>query len=220
MSKIYQTYESDYPNQVHQLNFSISQNYHLLKNGQIKYQSKKFDVNWKNYERTGKLHLVNFLIRDHFSNCFYAELHRIDTLPDMKEFLFNAWRRKEHFEFCGIPKHLILGRHVVSRFPLIQNFAHNSGLNLELAENGFATGIRSLRDWENNIKYYTSFYNYKTLLSFQQDTHSICRNLNLQESGKTEPNLKKWAENQPRGILINDKLEFDRLYEQLTNKLP
>ena len=34
-------YKSDYPNQVHQLNMSISQNYYLLKNGEIKYQLKK-----------------------------------------------------------------------------------------------------------------------------------------------------------------------------------
>lgn len=43
-------YKSDYPNQVHQLNMSISQNYYLLKNGEIKYQLKKFDINWNNYE--------------------------------------------------------------------------------------------------------------------------------------------------------------------------
>ncbi len=34
-------YKSDHPNQVHQLNMSISQNYYLLKNGEIKYQLKK-----------------------------------------------------------------------------------------------------------------------------------------------------------------------------------
>jgi len=153
MKGLYHSYKSDYPNQVHQLNFSISQNYYLLKNDEIKYQSKKFDVNWKNYEKTGKRHLINILIRDHFSNCFYAEIFPIDEVPYINEFLFNAWKEKEGFEFCGIPKNLILGRHIVEKFPDILNFSKNIGQNIELAKNGFATGIRSVRDWENNIKW-------------------------------------------------------------------
>lgn len=207
------SYKSDYPNQVHQLNFSISQNHYLLKNGKIKYQAKKFDINWKNYEKTGKTHLVNFLIRDHFSNCFYAEIHIINKIPDIREFLYNAWREKENFEFCGIPKVLIIGRHIIEQFPKINNFAINTSLNIELAENGFATGIRSVKDWENNIKYYSDFENFKTFKYFQENIEIICRDLNLRNSGKTESNLKKWAINNPTGVLINDKIQFDNLFE-------
>jgi hypothetical protein len=47
-------YKSDYPNQVHQINVSISKHYHLLNDGRIKYQEKKFDINWQNYTRTNK----------------------------------------------------------------------------------------------------------------------------------------------------------------------
>ncbi|WP_017257828.1 hypothetical protein [Pedobacter arcticus] len=206
------SYKTDHPNQVHQLNFSISQNYYLLKSGEIKYQAKKFDVNWKNYEKTGKSHLVNFLIRDHFSNCFYAEIHSISEIPDMKDFLYNAWCQKEYFEFCGIPKSLILGRHIIETFPKLINFRNNTGLNIELATNGFATGIRSVRDWEHNISYYTHYKNYKMLKIFQENTEIICKDLNLRESGKTEANLNKWLNNEPRGILMNDKSEFDKFY--------
>lgn len=211
MKGMYNRYGTDYPNQVHQLNFSISQNYYLLKNGEIKFQDKKFDVNWKNYQRTGKKHLVNILIRDHFSNCFYAEVHAIDQAPSIGDFLFNAWREKDHFEFCGIPKNLILGRHIIRMFPEIENLKTNINLNIELAQNGFATGIRSVRDWENNIKYYCFFRDYKSLSGFQENVEVICRDLNLRESGKTEANLSKWINNAPRGTVINDKVVFENL---------
>ncbi|MDD2437186.1 MAG: hypothetical protein PHC42_00810 [Bacilli bacterium] len=209
----YNRYISDYPNQVHQLNFSILQNYHILKNGDLKYQAKKFDVNWKNYEKTGKRHIVNFLIRDHFSGCFYAEIFPIDEAPTIVNFLYNAWREKTNFEFCGIPKTLILGRHVVERFPMIYNLESNAGVNIELATNGFATGIRSLKDWENNIAYYSYYENYKNISGFQADIEIICRDLNLRNSGKSEPNLLKWANNQPKGKLVNDQVEFEKLFE-------
>ncbi len=212
MRGIYNTYKSDYPNQVHQLNFSISQNYHVLKNGEIKYQIKKFDVDWKNYQKTGKRHIVNFLIRDHFSNCFYAEIFPIDELPSIVEFLFNAWRKKVNFEFCGIPKNLILGRHIVERFPEIYNLESNAGVNIELATNGFTTGIRSLRDWENNIRFYFYYKNCQKITGFQNNIEVICRELNLRDSGKTEPNLLKWINNKPQGQVINDKIDFKKLF--------
>lgn len=213
MAGIYISYKSDYPNQVHQLNFSISQNYHLLKSSEIKYQVKKFDVNWNNYTKTGKRHLVNYLVRDHFSNCFYAEVYPIDEVPHISKFLFNAWRQKDGFEFCGIPRSLILGRHIVEKFPEIQNFQKNAGLNIELAQNGFATGIRSVRDWENGIKYYTMFQNYKNIEGFQNGIEQICRDLNLRNSGKTEQNLLKWANNEPRGKVVNDLTQFETYFK-------
>lgn len=209
----YNRYISDYPNQVHQLNLSILKNYYILKNGDIKYQAKKFDVNWKNYEKTGKRHIVNFLIRDHYSGCFYAEIFPIDEMPGIIDFLYNAWREKADFEFCGIPKNLILGRHIVERFPMIENLKSNADVNIELAENGFATGIRALKDWENNIAYYSYYDNYKNIGDFQDSTEIICRELNLRNSGKSEPNLLKWANNQPKGKLVNDKNEFANLFE-------
>jgi len=206
------TYRSEYPNQVHQLNFSISQNYYILKSGEIKYQTKKFDVNWKNYEKTAKRHLVNILIRDHFSSCFYAEIHPIDETPDMKDFLFNAWKEKKGFEFCGIPQNLILGKHTVERFPSLMSFSEKVGLNVELVQNGFATGIRSVRDWESNIRFFTSFEQNRQIVDFQSNIEKICRELNLRDSGKTEPNLLKWSRNQPRGSIINDEKGFAELF--------
>lgn len=213
MAGMYHSYKSDYPNQVHQLNFSISQNHYLLKNGEIKYQQKKFEVNWSNYEKTGKRHLVNYLIRDHFSNCFYAELHPIDQLPTLSDFLFNAWRPKDSYEFCGIPTVLIIGRNIVDRFPEILQFEKNTKLHLELAQNGFATGIRSLRDWEQNIRYFSFYEDCKDIQGFQQNIEFICRDLNLRKTGKTTENLLKWLDNNPQCSVVDDKDVFEKLFK-------
>lgn len=205
-------YRSDYPNHVHQLNMSISQNHYLLKNGEIKYHIKNFDVHWTNYWKSGKRHLVNFLIRDHFSNCFYAEMFPIDEMPDMKNFLFNAWREKENYPFCGMPKCLILGRHIIDRCPEILNLAYTANMDIQLANNGFATGIRSMRDWESNMRFFASYTNLRKIDGFQELSEFICRDINSRDSGKTEPNLSKWINNDPRGQVINDFTEFEKLF--------
>lgn len=208
------TYKSEYPNQVHQLNLSISQNHYLLKNGEIKYQMKKFDINWNNYQKTGKRHLVNFLIRDHYSNCFYSEIYPIDEMPNLKEFLFNAWKKKEKYEFCGIPDNLIIGKHILEKCPEISIMEENIGVKLQLATSGFTTGVRSLRDWENNIRYFSYYENYKQIKGFQRNIELICREINLRNSGKTEPNLLKWSNNNPQGKIINNKEEFEKLFQE------
>lgn len=199
--------------QVHQLSFYISKNYYILKNGEIKYQQKKFDINWKNYSKTNKSHIVNFLIRDHFSNCFYAETFPIDQVPHIKEFLFNSWRKKQHFGFCGIPDYLICSKHVLDTFPELKNFSKNIESIIETADQGFSTGVRATRDWEENYRYFCSYENLQTIEGFQQHIEFICRDLNTKDNGRTEPNLKKWIENEPKVQLINDKTVFDTLFQ-------
>ncbi len=207
------SYRSDYPNQVHQLSFYISKNYYILKNGEIKYQQKKFDINWKNYSKTNKKHIVNFVIRDHFSNCFYAETFPIDQVPHIKEFLFNAWRKKQDFRFCGIPDYLICSKHVLDTFPELKNFSKNTELIIQTADQGFSTGVRATRDWEENYKYFSSYENLSTIEGFQEHIEFICRDLNTRDNGRTEPNLKKWIENKPKVQLINDKTVFETLFK-------
>jgi len=209
----YNSYKSDFPNQVHQLNVSIAKNHFLLKDGTIKSQVKKFDINWKNYSKTGKRHLVNYLIRDHFSGCYYAELHPIDEMPDLKAFLFRAWKTKDFYEFKGIPKYLILGNDIVEKYPDVLNLAKNiQGFDLEMAENGFSTGIRSVRDWIRCIDNFTWNPKFSNISDFNMHSERFCREFNLRtNSKKAESNLERWANNNPKGILI-DNMEL--FYEQ------
>lgn len=204
------SYKSDFPNQVHQLNVSIAKNHYLLKDETIKYQSKKFDINWKNHSKTGKRHLVNYLIRDHFSGCYYAELHPIDKMPDLKSFLFNAWKTKEFYEFKGVPRYMILGSDVIEKYPDIKNFAQNiNEFDLQMADNGFSTGIRSVRDRIKCIDRYSWNPNFSSISNFNKYSERFCRESNLRTNSKiSESNLEKWANNNPRGILIDDKEIF------------
>ena len=57
------------------------------------------------------------------------------------------------------------------------------------------------------------FENYKTINGFRENIETICRDLNIRNNGKTEPNLTKWIDNEPQGKLINDKEEFDDLFK-------
>lgn len=163
--------------------------------------------------KTNKRHIVNFVIRDHFSNCFYAETFPIDQVPHIKEFLFNAWRKKQHFGFCGIPDYLICSNQVLDTFPELKNFSKNTDLTIQLANQGFSTGVRATRDWETNFKYYCLYKNCRTIQGFQENIESICGDLNTRDNGRTEPNLKKWIENEPKVQLINDKKVFDTLFQ-------
>lgn len=212
---MYMSYKSDYPNQVQQMNVSISKNYYLLKDGTINYQVKKFDINWKNYSQSSKRHLVTYIIRDHFSNCSYAELHSIDEMPSIEEFLFRAWSLKDDYEFYGAPETLIVPASTLNQFPLLNNFFKNvKNIVLQTPSSGFSTAIRSIRDWERSIKGITWIYtNCKTLADFHKNIQLVNRKLNTYHSGKTEPNLDKWCNGSPMIIEVGEKEQFYRLFK-------
>src|SRR5665647_1102704 len=153
-------YKSDFPNQVHQLNVSLSKHYLVLNDGSIKWQAKELDINWDNYTKTGKKHLVTYIIRDHFSNCFYAELHSVDKMPLIQEFLFNAWTQKDNYEFHGMPTCLIVPKTTQEHFTSIQTFfsKFNGKLNMQNPTSGFSSALVSIRQWERFIKYFSGFY--------------------------------------------------------------
>ena len=130
-------------------------------------------------------------------------------MPHIKYFLFNAWREKSDFAFCGIPRCLILGRHIIERFPEIQNLSITANVDIQLASSGFVTGVRSMLDWERNIRFFTFFLTLRDIAG-----ELICSEINMRDSGKTEPNLLKWANNNPRGRIINDFAEFEKMFSQ------
>lgn len=186
------SYKSDYPNQVHQINVSISKNLYLLKDDTIKYQDKKFDVTWKNYQKTNKRHLVTFIVRDHYSSCFYAELYPIDELPEIEEFLFRAWSKKENYEFNGIGKTCIIPNSTLEMFPQLPNLFKNvSNIHLQLPENGFSSAVRSIREWEHRVPKIISWYsNIKKINDFKDNIEIINREINNLYN-REDSNLKK-----------------------------
>ena len=204
------TYKSDFPNQVQQLNVSISQHYYLLKDETIRWQEKSLDINWKNFRKSNKRHLVTFIIRDHYSSCFYAELHSIDLLPSIEEFLYNAWTEKEDYEFCGIGHTVIVPKTTQVQFPqLLHFFGRTSKVNIQTPTTGFSSAVRSIREWERNIRYVQSFIpGIDILEGFQKDIDYINRHMNQGFGFDQDTNLAKWALNKPQLIMPGSRGTF------------
>ena len=208
------SYKSDFSNQNHQLNVSISKHWFLLKNGNLKWQEKKLEVNWKNVYSKPKENIVHFVIRDHFSNCYYGESHSISNLPEIEAFLYRAWSKKEEYPFQGCPKTLFVPQTVFNIFPKIQNFKRNTSMNLEIPTSGFHGGIRVIREWESQFKYFSLFCKGTYNLQFVQEN---IININIQGNGRTrdkkESNIEKWASNLPGLILPGEKQNFFQFFE-------
>ncbi len=69
----------------------------------MKYQKKPFDVRIENLQSSQKTHIVHYVIRDHFSGLFYAELSDSDSLIPIHDFLYRAWQNKLFHPMVGIP---------------------------------------------------------------------------------------------------------------------
>lgn len=209
-------YMSEFRNQVHQLNVCLSKHYFLLKDGSIKWQSKAFDIDWRNYKGTGRRHLVTFIVRDHYSNCFYAELHSVESMPTISQFLFNAWSHKDHFPFSGVPSCLIVPSNTQSQFPSILKFLSTGvGPSLQTPTSGFSSAVVSIRKWERFIKFLTwQSEDIKTLAQFQENIQLINYRINAFGSSKTAGNsLQKWMDNTPKLVPIADKNLFFSLFD-------
>ena len=184
--------------------------------GSIKWQIKEFDINWTNYTKTGKKHLVTYILRDHFSNCFYAELHSVDKMPLINDFLYNAWTQKNDYPFYGIPSCLIVPDTTLNLFPTLHNyFAKVDKPYLQKPTSGFSSAVVSIRQWERFIKYFTGIYkDCKTLTDFQQRIDLINNETNTFVSSKSKVhNLSKWLDNNPKITKIVDKENFHNLFK-------
>lgn len=153
MEKSMLQYESDYSNQVHQLTIAVSRHFFVTREGVVKWQMKPFDITLENCQKTGKTHIVNYIIRDHFSGMFYGALAATDKLRDAMEFLVEAWSEKADYPFAGMPEHLIVAKTYQSTFPNLMAFLSQQPIQLIEARSGFQGGVRDVRTWEELLKY-------------------------------------------------------------------
>lgn len=200
-------YKSYFPNQIHQLNVSISKHLYILKNGNIKYQKKAFDINWKNYHKSEKEHLVHYIIRDHFSNCYYAEICSSSNLMPIEKFIWNAWRQKSFYEFGGIPNCLIYPNTVLANFSEFQRFTGNFVQTKFLAAtSGFEGGVRIVREWEEKLTSRIFYFNYfSTIDEIKSNIEQLNRQLNSLDRKNC---LKTWKENLNEFNVLSDKDVF------------
>jgi hypothetical protein len=134
---MYVNYQTNYPNEVHQLIVCVSKHLYVTKTGLIKNQQKSFDVSLEKLDKAEKEHLVHYLIRDHFSGVFYAEIHSGKSLIPVEEFLFRAWSPKQGYPFHGMPECILVPKTVSDKFPSVNRLIGEYGIGPIDVTSGF-----------------------------------------------------------------------------------
>ena len=155
---MYRRYKTDYPNQVHQLLVTVSKHFHIGAKGQLRHQFKTMDVNLTNLDKTGREHIVYYLLRDHFSGVFYGEIISSKNLISINDFLLRAWLQKPDLIFCGVPENLMITKIVETNFPEISDILDELNIPKIHPPSGFASGMREVSEWEKFIRFYTIAY--------------------------------------------------------------
>ena len=96
---MYNIYKSEYPNQVHQLSVSVSKHIYVTGAGKLKFQKKKFELDLASVRAADRVHVLHYLIRDHFSGAFYAEICASTSFVPVQDFLNRAWSVKREYLF-------------------------------------------------------------------------------------------------------------------------
>ncbi|UKV13213.1 hypothetical protein L6172_14270 [Thalassospiraceae bacterium SW-3-3] len=151
---MYKRYKSDFPNQVHQLIISVSRHYYVTKQGRYNHQKKPFEIQIDDdaFEACEKRHVVNYLVRDHFSGLFYAEVTTSDALIRPVEFLHRAWSPKKNHPLHGLPNAITIPKTVQNRWPRLTAFMEELEIIPLNPTSGFQGGVRDIRTWEDELR--------------------------------------------------------------------
>lgn len=201
------TYKTDYSNHVHQLIVSVSRHYYVTREGKYKYQKKPFEVQLENLT-SPKTHIVHYLIRDHFSGLFYAEIVDSKNLICIFDFLKRAWTGESEFPFGGIPWGITVPKNVQRLWPDLVPWL--IGLKMEVIEvtSGFQGGIRDVRTWETRLNWaqYDSGFppDYSEVRSKAINT---CLEIATWSARGEETRKEKWLRNLKR----TDNTDYDEV---------
>lgn len=199
---MYQRYKTDCSNHVHQLIVTVSRHYFVTANGKFKHQKKAFDAQIDKPESFTKRHVVHYLIRDHFSGLFYAELTDTENIFPVFEFLYRAWSKKEFHPLCGIPFGISVPKNVQILWPRLTGLLEELGVRSIDVTSGFQGGVRDLLTWENQLKggLYESGYppDYEEVI--KQAPHN-CAWANMSDY-RGISKATKWRENLPETIYL------------------
>lgn len=148
----HKTYKTEYSNHVHQLVVSVSRHYYVTSNGKFKQQKKALGGKLGCPATYTKKHIVHYLIRDHFSGLFYAEVTDTDNILSVLEFLKRAWSAKEGHPLQGIPNALTVPHSVRTVWPEIIPFLDAFSIQPVDVTSGFQGGVRDIRTWEEHLR--------------------------------------------------------------------
>jgi len=145
-------YQCNYPNEVHQLLVSVSKNYYVRKDGIIKYQSKPLPYDLATVDKSDKTRIIHFIMRDHYSGFYYAEMCLHTEILNIGKFLYNAWSDKNNYEFKGAPKFLMVPKIVEVKWSSLKDIVEKFGIKLFSLQSGFANGIIEIKYWQKAIR--------------------------------------------------------------------
>lgn len=192
-------YRSDYPNHVHQLLISLSKHYYIRKTGDLKYRKKSFDFTLKNVSKSDRIHVVYYLLRDHFSGLYYAEMYPHDGMINLGEFLFRAWLPKRGQLFYGYPKMLMVPQLVVDLFPGILDLLNDLKIRALKPKSGFSSGTVDIKNFEGEIHFYGFVEKVTKFSSLQENSFLMClhaadKKIDREKINKQEKWLSKKVE--------------------------
>jgi hypothetical protein len=197
-----QRYKTNQSNEVHQLVVAVSRHSYVTAAGKVQRQKKAFEVRLDKPETFTKVHLVHYLLRDHFSGLFYAELADSENIFPVHEFLYRAWSKKESHPLYGIPLGLTVPGTVRALWPDLISLLKEATIETIDVTSGFQGGIRDLRTWENELHF--GLYESGSPPDYEEVLRSApeaCANLNISEC-RGNPKAKLWRENLPETIYV------------------
>jgi hypothetical protein len=201
-------YHTNQSNDVHQLVVAVSRHSYVTVQGKFQRQKRAFEVRLDKPESFTKRHIVHYLLRDHFSGVFYAELVDTTSIFPVHEFLYRAWSRKDVHPLYGIPFGLAVPATVRAVWPHLVARLKDATIETIDVTSGFQGGIRDLRTWEDELHFgvYQSGYppNYEEVL---RRAPEACANFNLSEY-RGRPKARTWTDNLPEQTYVPSSKEF------------
>lgn len=203
-----QRYKTNQSNEVHQLVVAVSRHSYVTAAGKFRRQKKPIEVRLDKRETFTKRHVVHYLIRDHFSGLFYAELTDSENIFPVHEFLFRAWSKKESHPLYGIPFGLTVPGTVRTLWPDFVSQLKAAAIQAIDVTSGFQGGIRDLRTWEDELHFglYESGYppDYQEIL---RRAPEACASFNLSEY-RGGPKAAVWRKNLPEKTYVPVSRDF------------
>lgn len=207
-ARMLQRYKTGQSNEVHQLVVAVSRHSYVTAGGKFRRQKKAFEVRLDKPESFTKRHIVHYLLRDHFSGLFYAEITDIKSIFPVYEFLYRAWSKKEAHPLYGIPFGLTVPATVRALWPDLVPGLKDATIEPIDVTSGFQGGIRDLRTWEDELHFgiYESGYppDYEEVL---RRAPEACASFNVSEY-RGGPKARVWNENLPEETYVPASKEF------------
>jgi tetratricopeptide (TPR) repeat protein len=196
---------------------SVSKHLYILKDRRLKYQKKKMDYDLRNFKKSDRELVVHYLITDHLSGVFYAEIHSSKKMIPVEEFLYRAWSEKENFEFCGLPTILSVPKTLENEKLLNLDLIYALDIEPINPRSGFMGGVKHLNTWEKRVLEFEWFFNYEnnrslTFEELQESNLKICidesQNELREDFAQHGTKIEQWMQSIKKLILPPPKENF------------